>query len=118
MSKTHSVKGSEAYTIVENIVALALIVAVLIPVGGFLGKVTLNSPSDSRSEALNVAQAAIEVSLSEDKFLNETWWSTSRRWRIVRQVQPSDAFITIDISVYRGKSDEASVVLSTRRLFE
>ncbi len=111
------------YSLTETLVATALLLSVLLPLGAILGRAALVDPVAVRSQALAEAVAAMEETLGaaasqQSDWLLEirspkTWPSRRNRWRIERTVERRRGVMAIDILVYRKATDRPLVHLST-----
>lgn len=105
--------GESGYTLVEVVVALALLMTALVPASTMLLYLVQRPEIELRMEALAHAQAAIEETLSE---LPASWVerdTTYNQWTTSQDVHLQETLATVRVSVYRGSDTLA--VLSTSR---
>lgn len=106
------------YTLVEVLVALAILVAVLIPAIQFTAKLMNNSYARDLILATRLAQNEIERMISErDFFQGETQIRLNHKiWRVKRIFENNHGLILIRIQVYKKNANVPFIELKTLRL--
>ena len=107
----------DGYTLIETIVALALLVTVLVPLGGMLGLTVAGRRVEERIRALQLAERAMERTLARKAYQDATRWMEKRRWRIERAIDRQADVVEIRVSVYRKDRTVPLVELRTARHF-
>jgi type II secretory pathway pseudopilin PulG len=103
------VGGDEGYTLVESLVSLALVVAVLIPLGVTLGTFVLSQEGSQVNQALQLAQTEMNNAFLQQHFLPEKE-STERVFLIHRTTETKGDLVTIRVSVSLTKRTQRPLV--------
>jgi len=113
-------KSSGGYTLVETLVAGAILMGVLVPATMFLGRVTAGQKTRSLIIASNLAQETMERTLAAGVFENETMEVASggRTWMIQKKIGSMNGLVTVNVSVFSGRGDTPLAVLTTMRYNE
>ncbi len=104
------------YSLVEAVVALALVAAVAVPAGGLVVRFVLDERIRHEIEALAVAQRHMEAALHESAYTSQTFEAEGGAWRVVRSVWHQGRSVTLTISVHRRRQEPTIVRLTTVRL--
>jgi len=102
-------------TLVETLVAMAILVSVLLPTSLFLGYVAFTPHNKEKIVALSIAQSEMETLLAEKKYLSDKK-VVNDRWVIENRIESSGNFIQLKVSVYRKNKPKPIVILKTERL--
>jgi len=110
--------GDAGYTIIESIIAMALLSIAIFPTARIITKVQFNAMAGDKLTAGQLAQAAMENALSAETFVSSTAELTrsGKRWRVVRSGKMSGALIEITVVVYKSGSQKPIAALQTLRL--
>jgi type II secretory pathway pseudopilin PulG len=108
--KLHKILAGEAgYTLVESLVSMALVVAVLIPLGVTLGTFVLSQEGSQVHQALQLAQRDINMAFFERDFIPEHR-STDRLLIVERSTEQDGDLVTIRVSVFLAKKPDEPLV--------
>ena len=96
-------KEQDGYTLVETLVAGALLVGVLIPALLFLGRITARQTDRDRLIAMQLAREAIEKTTAFSIYSDndETFVLQQRTWQILREVRISNDLAEVVVTVNR-----------------
>jgi type II secretory pathway pseudopilin PulG len=116
-SQKKILKNDDGYTLVETVVALALLVAVLIPVGHILSKTMLTRQSGDLIVAAQLARMEMERTISSGNFETDEQQVVlnQKNWRIVRQVSESWGLVEVQVLVFKGNKPVPAFTLKTLR---
>ncbi len=105
------------YTLVEAVVAGALLLAVLLPATLFLGRFAMSRHAEHRLGAANLAQSEMENACATRAFENEDKRVilNNKTWRIERVIHDEFELITIEIRVFKPPSPKPLARLQTMR---
>ena len=109
---------SEAgYTLVETLVASALLLGVLIPAILFLGRISSRSVDRDRMVATQLARAAIERTTTFGIYQDEVEVTSQNNteWQIERNIYERMNLVEITVRVSRAKSGRVLAELKTLR---
>ena len=106
------ITDSDGSTLIENVVALALLLSVILPVGAFLGDLTLIRPAALRSEALALARSEMERVLDSEPETRSIA-SSEGRFTVHTESRARGAALIVSVRVYRDGSDHTLVHLCT-----
>jgi hypothetical protein len=110
-------RASESgHTITEAVVALSLLLTVLVPATASVAYLVASDRSSVVSEALGVAQAAMEETLSHPQLIETGWTRDGERWRVQVTAQSDGPLVTLTASATRPGKAEPVVSLTTLRL--
>ena len=106
------------YTVVEVVVALALLTIALLPTTQFAAKLILNSQSRDLITASQLARAELERAIADleiglDEALVQVGYKT---WRVERRVTARGVLLTLIIKVFKADTRQPIVELMTLRL--
>ncbi|MEM7789344.1 MAG: hypothetical protein AAF594_16615 [Bacteroidota bacterium] len=96
-----ALRDEDGYTLVETSVALALLVAVLVPTALAVVALTRTPVVRHRSEALAIARSHVEAALAADPDTLRTAEIEEGPWRIARLVEPVEGALGLQVEVYR-----------------
>lgn len=117
--KSSMLKKQEGYTIVEVIIALAVLLAVLLPLSRLTGKLFSNSNTRNLIVAHQLARDAMERSVLISELIDNTEaiQLNGKTWHIKRKVlQLSINLVQLKIAVYEKGGNTPVVTLQTLRL--
>lgn len=116
MKSLSTLKNETGSTLIETLVAMAILVSVLLPVSMFLGYAGNSPRNEEEIVALGLAQAEMEKTLSEEKY-TEDEKIVGERWIVKKSVISELNLMQIEVSVYRNNKAEPLITLTTERLF-
>ncbi|TVR17229.1 MAG: hypothetical protein EA391_05470 [Balneolaceae bacterium] len=111
-SKCRSENGA---TLVETLVALAILMSVLVPLIGLMAILAGNHPAREKVRALNYAQLTLERSIFQQAW-TDTTFNPDPGWRITRTVTRDSVLVEIRVDVFRREDLTSIMHLSTVRL--
>jgi len=117
--KTYNpVKDIHGYTIVETLVASAILLGVLIPAAFILGKLTIGSYSRQVLVATQLAREVMEKTLASEEYhyREMDFQRDNKHWKVIREVNYTDGVVDIRVKVYRSKKHKPLVELMTLRI--
>jgi hypothetical protein len=108
----------KGYTLVETLVASAVLLAVLVPATLFLGKITTGRKGRDLIIASQLAESVMEKTTAREVYENseEHIRLDNRDWQIVREIEENQGLIKIRIRVFKSKNTEPVFTLKTLRL--
>jgi prepilin-type N-terminal cleavage/methylation domain-containing protein len=111
-------KSERGFTLIETLVAIALLLGVLIPAILFLGKATMSRSAGDLITAESLAVETMEKTTAFRLFRNsETLVETDRKkWRVVRVINKNDGLVEIRVRVYRLRARDPIVEFKTLRI--
>jgi type II secretory pathway component PulJ len=113
-SPAHPAPEESGYTVLESVVATALLVSVFVPAIGGLAHVVTTETAEKDVRALSLAQAAMERTLHERRFDDRTWTTDGERWTLRRSVESDDRLVTVTIRAWRSRPGTQPVTLTDR----
>lgn len=116
-SKADNPKSEAGYTLVETLVASAILLGVLVPAIVFLGKATGSHANYDLLLATQLARAEMEETLllAQNYDEEKEVLLGKRSWRIVRIVINQNELLEIRVSVYKAGKQRPLVELRTSR---
>lgn len=114
-SKTFS--SDDGYTLVETIVALALLVSVLVPTGAILTKTMLSRRSADLIAASQLARMTMERTIINGNYSNESQEVilNKKTWYVSREVRNEMGLVTLQVRVFRKNQVNPVLTLKTLR---
>lgn len=107
---------TSGHTLIETMVALALLVTVLAPAGMVLGHIVTERQAARQSEALTRAESALERMIVSAAVQEEPFEKPEgRRWRVDRLRRTRGGLIQFRVAVYWKDEEAPMVVLQTAR---
>lgn len=114
---SHAALADEhGYTLVEVVVAAALLLAVLVPAGAALTTFAGQRPGERLALATRSAHAALEKTLSEQSFVTDTLNLPAAPWPIHRTVHRERGLVVVTVATGPPQSPRPLVTLATARL--
>ena len=112
------IESESGYTIVEVLVAMALLSAALIPISQFAARVIINTTTRDLIVATGLARSEMERVISEQDFYfgSTTINKNHKTWRVERKIRKRNGLVTIRILVYKKDLPRPVVELETLRL--
>ena len=108
------------YTLVETLVAIAIIFGVLVPSSLFLGKLLASNAHRDIISATELARQEMETvttfALYESK--NQEVHCYNKNWTIQRSIEEQDGLVYIQVSIFKNHDIDPVVQLNTMRLIE
>lgn len=114
--KTKKIYNEAGYSLVESIVALALLATVLVPLSNFVVGLTTHRMSKQKIEAFLVAQAAMEDALLKQYSEDRSALIRKGKWLITEQYEMNEDIIIIEVKVSRLNREDPQIILQTARL--
>lgn len=105
---------TDGHTLIEAVVALALLVTVLVPVSGMLGLMAAGHRVERQMHALQLAERTLEKRLAQRNYQDVTR-KIETHWRIEQETEHRDGLVEIRVAVYRQGREAPLVVLRTAR---
>ncbi len=115
MAKNIILKNEDGATLVESLVAMAILVSVLLPAVMFLGYIANTNHNKDKIIALGLAQSEMETVLKNKSFSNSER-EVGGRFIIQNKIVKEDKLVQINISVYRRNKPDPILKLTTERL--
>jgi hypothetical protein len=109
------IKREEGYTLLETVVAMALFVAVLIPLGTIIGNLMLDKTSERLNRALNLAQTEISYSIANKDYTDRTI-STDGKLLVERKVKREFNLVEITVKVITRQNPEKSLIVLNKNI--
>jgi hypothetical protein len=111
-------KDTRGYTLVETLVASAILLSVLIPATLVLGKLTLRQYHHDLIVATQLAREEMERTVAEARYQDEEKQValSKKSWRLVRDVQEQSGLIEICIRVFKLRQAKPLVEIKTLRV--
>ena len=111
-------KQNDGYTLVETLVASAILLGVLIPAALFLGKITMSQYSHDLLVATQLAREEMEKTLIAASYQDEEKLMDfgKRRWRLTRAIENQSGLLVIRIKVFKPNSVNPLVEFKTIRV--
>ena len=111
-----TLRESEAgYSLVESIVAIALLATVLAPLSAVVVQLTTHRLSEQKIEALGIAQHAMEAALLSGEYQDASRQSPNERWLINESYRMHQGLVVIRVTVSKLHRPPL-VTLQTARL--
>ena len=114
MTSLHSERGrkirsfleEDGSTLVEVMVAMALLLSVALPAGMFLGYLAHYPINGEKIRAMGIAQSAMETMLQHDRFVQKSEVEQMPgRWALERKQLLNAGWVYLEVTVYRhGKA--------------
>lgn len=115
MKSQHDIKNEDGSTLVETLVAMAILVSVLLPAGMFLGYMANTPQNEEKIIALGLAQSEMEQVLDSGNYKNAER-EIDNKWLIRNTIAKEDNLLQISVSVYRKNKSKPILKLITERL--
>jgi Tfp pilus assembly protein PilV len=92
-------KCSNGITLVENLVALVLVTAIIVPFSMFMGKLLNNTKANDTRTALHLCQVALEYTIATKDYLPQQWQRSEgkKTWLVKREIIIDGKLIHITI---------------------
>ncbi len=107
---------NSGHSLVEAIVAFALLATVLVPAGSIVVQLATQRLAYQKMEALAIGQMAMEKAIKNASYDNRTHLSADGKWMVQEDYQQVKDLIIIQISVTRNGSSKPLMSFSTARL--
>ncbi len=109
---------TDGYTLVETLVASAILLSVLIPATLILGRLTLGQYHRDLIVATQLAREEMERTVAEARYQDEEKQMTldKKSWRLVRDVQEQSSLLEIRIRVFKRWQAKPLVEIKTLRM--
>lgn len=111
-------QDSRGYTLVETLVASAILLSVLIPATLILGRLTLGQQHHDLIVATQLARDEIERTVAEARYQDEEKQVAvgKKHLRLVRDVQEQSGLLEIRIRVFKLRQTKPLVEIKTLRI--
>ena len=120
MRFNHLFKNSNegGYTLVETLVAIAILMGVLVPATLFLGKITSDQRSRDLIAASQLAKEEMEKTIAYQLYENneKTVKLNNKNYHIIRSIKNQLGLIQIVVKITRRDREEPLVELKTLRI--
>ncbi len=104
------------YSLVESIIALALLATVLVPLSNFVINLATHRMGKQKIEAFTVAQAVMEQALQAQLYQDKTVLLDNEKWLVVESYDTQDNLVFIEVNVSRFNRSRPQITLRTVRL--
>jgi hypothetical protein len=113
-------RSSNGYTVVETLIASAVLMSVLVPATLFLGKITMNRMGRDLIVASQLAQEEMEKTTTFKLYTDDVkeLRLDKKNWLIKREIEEWLGLIKINVQVFRDKKPDPVVELKTLRISE
>lgn len=110
----------EGYTLVEALVASAILLGALIPAVLFFGKITVNQKAKDLIIASQLAEERMEKTIAFHQYNNDekTLKLNNVTWRILQKVKNRSGLIEIRVKVFKKNQLTPLVELKTLRVLK
>ena len=109
MRLTRRIHEEAGYTLIESLVSLALVAAVLIPLGVTIGTFVISQEGSRVSRALQLAESNLNQAIVQRDFRADQD-STEEVFIVHRTAQREENLVTIRVSVALAKRAEQPIV--------
>jgi Tfp pilus assembly protein PilV len=110
MIKVLNIETNQAgYTLMETVVAMALFVAVLIPLAGIIGNMLLDKTPEYQSTALQLAETEISNAIHTSDF-SDISKKTDNGYLVERKCTKVNGSVTINIEVARQSKPQNKLI--------
>jgi len=104
-----AIEQQSGYTLMETVVAMALFVSVLIPLGATVGKLMLSDNSDITRQALQVAETEM-CSIAPQNEASGRTTSGTQGFALVKEVRIEGNLVQVNLLVASVKKPERPLV--------
>lgn len=112
------IEEEHGYSLVETLVALAILLAVLVPATMFLGIAGNNTLARDKIISFNLAKNAMEQALITEKDSSFVELRDSKWWVQTTVIQESENLYSVGVAVYKEDTLRTpNVTLETKRLW-
>ncbi|WP_409029391.1 prepilin-type N-terminal cleavage/methylation domain-containing protein [Gracilimonas sediminicola] len=112
------IKEEDGYSLVETLVALAILLAVLVPAAMFLGVAGGNTLAKDKITSFNLAKNVMEEALIAQDSTSSVVLKDSKWWIKTVISQESEHLYSIGVSVFKDDTLRSpTVTLHTKRLW-
>ena len=111
------IRKEEGYTLLETVVAMALFVAVLIPLGSVIGNLMLDKTSERLTAALQIAQSEMNRTIAEKDFTDKVA-SHNNRLSLERKVTREGNLIQITIKITSKTNPEKPLIVLNKHIID
>ena len=109
------IQQQKGYTLLETLVAMALFLSVLIPLGVTMGNLILDGSTNQMNLALQAAQSEITRLISEHDFTNGTR-KDDRGLNIETRVEQSGKLVDLQVTVSSTKVPNKKILILHKSL--
>ncbi|MEE4312171.1 MAG: hypothetical protein V2J62_09930 [candidate division KSB1 bacterium] len=108
----------KGHSLIETLIALAILIAVLVPLSQLFVRLILNETSRDLMIASQIARGEMERTIARQEYshANTTISVNNKSWKCVRDIENNKGLVKISISVFKGDEPDAIVQLKTLRL--
>ena len=109
----------KGHSLIETLVALAILIAVLLPLSQLFVRLILNETSRDTMIASQIARSAMERTIAREDYshANTTISVNNKSWKWVREIEQANGLVKISISVYKSGQPNVIVQFKTLRLY-
>ena len=108
-------KQEHGYTLLETVVALALFVSVLIPIGVTIGNFLIDGTTDRLHQALQCAQTQMDYVFNTQNF-NSMRTKTDQNLILQRNVQRIGNRVDVEIIITSSKRPDRTIIVMHKSL--
>jgi prepilin-type N-terminal cleavage/methylation domain-containing protein len=112
------IEEEQGYSLVETLVALAILLAVLVPAAMFLGIAGNNTLARDKITSFNLAKNAMEQALITEKDSSFVELKDSKWWVQTTVIPESENLYSVKVTIFKEDTLRApKVTLETKRLW-
>ena len=111
-------ENNDGYTLVETVVALAILIAVIIPISQFMVRIIYTERTRDTIITAQLARQEIERNIANNHFKSYQCMEllNNKEWRIVQSVREINNLVYIDVQVFKNNETKPLAELKTIRL--
>lgn len=113
-------KNEDGYTLVETLIAFAILVAVLIPLGQFIARVMYNDHSRDLIISQQLAAQEMERAIALNDFQNNEIIRdiNNKKWRVLKSAIRMDRLVELHVFVLKKGKKKLLAELKTLRFVD
>jgi type II secretory pathway component PulJ len=110
-------RSEMGYTLLETVVAMALFLSVLIPLGITIGNLTLDNSASRMNSAFQIAQSEMCQTVLKKNFQSEKK-NSNPGFVLEKTIKRDGRLVDVTISVYQAKKPETKVLTISKSLLD